>query len=139
MKCPVCYIPMIAVEYAKIELDYCVKCSGVWFDAGELALLLESVQLEGSSIPINRILTSPQIESSEKKRRCPICGKKMRKATLGHNPEITIDACPQEDGLWFDKEEISQLIGQLPEKAPAKSGSQGQVIAFLGDVFKAPE
>jgi len=130
---------MIVVEYAKIELDYCVECSGVWFDAGELALLLDAMQLKGSGISVKSILTSPEVQSSEKKRGCPICGKKMRKATVGHNPEVLIDACPREDGLWFDKDEISQLIGQLPDKVTTESGSQEQVISFLGDVFIAPD
>jgi len=46
MKCPVCDSLMIVVEHEKIELDYCVNCSGVWFDAEELELLLEAMQLD---------------------------------------------------------------------------------------------
>ena len=46
MKCPACSSLMIVVEHEKIELDYCVKCSGVWFDAEEMELLLEAMQLE---------------------------------------------------------------------------------------------
>jgi len=36
MKCPVCNSLMIVVEHEKIELDYCLNCSGVWFDAEEV-------------------------------------------------------------------------------------------------------
>jgi hypothetical protein len=93
---------MIVVEHEKIELDYCVNCSGVWFDAGELELLLETMELEGTALSLDNILTSPEAKSAEKKRRCPICGEKMKKATVGHKPEVLIDACPQGDGLWFD-------------------------------------
>ncbi len=59
----------------------------------------------------------------------------MKKATVGHKPEVLIDACPQGDGLWFDSGEVGQLITQLPEK----SDSQGRVITFLGEVFKGRE
>jgi len=41
VKCPVCRIDMIAVEHRKIELDYCVQCSGVWFDSGEFEAALQ--------------------------------------------------------------------------------------------------
>ena len=41
MICPVCKIDMIDVEYHQIELDYCIKCHGVWFDAEELGLLFD--------------------------------------------------------------------------------------------------
>ena len=137
MKCPACSSLMIVVEHENIELDYCLNCKGVWFDSGELELLLESMQLERTSLSLDNILTSPEAESSEKKRRCPICGRKMKKATVGHEPEVLIDACSQGDGLWFDSGEVGQLIAQLPDRPSEESGSQGRVITFLGEVFRA--
>ena len=137
MKCPACSNLMIVVEHENIELDYCTDCSGVWFDAGELELLLETMELEGSSLSLDSILTSPEAKSSEKKRKCPICRQKMKKATVGHEPEVLIDACQRGDGLWFDKGEVGQLITQLSDKPSEKSDSQGRVITFLGEVFRA--
>jgi len=136
MKCPVCKQLMIVVEHENIELDYCLSCSGVWFDAGELELLLETFQLEEAELSPDSILTSPEAESGEKKRRCPLCGRKMKKATVGHNPEVLIDACPQGEGLWFDKGEVVQLISHLSEKVPGETDYQGRVITYLGEVFK---
>jgi len=130
---------MIVVEHSKIELDYCTSCHGVWFDSGELELLLESVSLEPSSPFLNNILGSPETRSSEKKRKCPICNKKMKKTTIGQQPEILIDVCRQGDGLWFDGGEMEQLIRQLVKKQPEKLGSQQQIVSFLGEVFKARE
>ncbi len=137
MKCPACSNLMIVVEHENIELDYCTECSGVWFDAGELELLLETMQLEGSSLSLDTILTSPEARSSEKKRKCPICRQKMKKATVGHQPEVLIDACPRGDGLWFDKGEVGQLITQLSDRPSEKADSQGRVLTFLGEVFRA--
>ncbi len=136
MKCPTCHNLMIVVEHENIELDYCPDCSGVWFDAGELELLLEATQLEGTSLTLDGILSSPEASSAEKKRKCPICGRKMKKATVGHEPEVLIDACPWGDGLWFDKGEVGQLITQLPGKPSDKSDSQERIITFLGEVFR---
>lgn len=139
MICPVCKSDMIVVEHSKIELDYCTSCHGVWFDSGELELLLESVSLEPPSLFLNNILSSPETRSSEKKRKCPICNKKMKKTTIGQQPEILLDACRQGDGLWFDGGEMEQLIRQLVKKQPEKLGSQQQIVSFLGEVFKARE
>jgi len=50
MICPVCKCDMIVVEYHNIELDYCTTCKGVWFDSGELELLLESHGLEEAKL-----------------------------------------------------------------------------------------
>lgn len=135
MKCPACGQLMIVVEHESIELDYCVNCSGVWFDAGELELLLETMPVAAVSLSLDSILTSPEASSAEKKRKCPICGGKMKKATVGHEPEVLIDACPRGDGLWFDAGEVTQLIAQLPEEPSAEPDSQGRVINFLGEVF----
>ncbi len=136
MKCPACSNMMIVVEHEHIELDFCPDCAGVWFDAGELELLLETMQLEKSILSLDNILTSPEAKSTEKKRKCPICGKKMNKATVGHDPEVLIDACSRGDGLWFDAGEVGQLITQA--SSVEKSDSQGRVITFLGEVFQAP-
>ncbi|HEY49542.1 MAG TPA: zf-TFIIB domain-containing protein [Dehalococcoidia bacterium] len=139
MKCPACKHLMIVVEHENIELDYCLDCSGVWFDAGELELLFETMQLTESRLSLDSILTSPDARAKEKKRRCPLCGRKMKKATVGHDPEVLIDACPQGEGLWFDKGEVVQLIRQLSDKTPGSMDAQGRVINYLGEVFKVQD
>lgn len=135
MKCPVCKNPMIVVEHEKIELDYCVNCSGVWFDSGELELFLETMKLEKNSLSPGSLLSSPEAKTAEQKRKCPICGKKMKKANLGGEPQVLIDACAKGDGLWFDGGEVEQVIKQLAGKSAKTSDSQGRIINFMGKVF----
>jgi Zn-finger nucleic acid-binding protein len=139
MICPTCKSDMIVVEHNNIELDYCPRCHGVWFDSGELDLLLESMSLESPSLLFSNILNSKEAESSEKKRRCPICGQKMKKTTIGQQPEILIDVCRQGNGLWFDGGELGQLIKQMAKEPLEKPDSQDQLTAFLREVFKARE
>lgn len=139
MICPACKSDMIVVEYNKIELDYCTDCQGVWFDSGELELLLESMNLESQNVFFSNILSSEEAESSEKKRKCPICGQKMKKTGIGQEREILIDVCQRGDGLWFDGGELGQLTRQLAKKPSEKTRSQQEVITFLGEVFKPME
>ena len=136
MICPTCHSVMIVVEQAKVELDYCTNCSGVWFDSGELELLLDVMGLGGGSLSLTDILASPEAKTTEKKRRCPICSQKMKKTTIGEEPEVLIDMCPQGDGLWFDGGEVSRLVTQLVDKPHAKSDSQERILTFLVDTFK---
>lgn len=139
MICPVCKSDMIDVEYKRIELDYCTVCRGVWFDTEELELLIENIGPEESGLAVDSITGSPEAETSEKGRKCPICGQKMGKANIGHEPRILIDVCRRGDGLWFDGGEVGQLIKQLIKKPQAEGDSQQQVINFLGEVFGAPD
>lgn len=136
MICPTCKNAMVVVEHNQIELDFCTNCHGVWFDSGELELLLQSIKLESRNLFLNNILNSPETKSAEKKRRCPTCNQKMKKTTVGQQPEILIDVCQQGDGLWFDGGEMAQLIKRLVEQPSGKESSQQQVISFLGEVFQ---
>jgi len=128
---------MIIVEHERIELDYCTKCLGVWFDAGELSLLLESIDLEVGELNIADIMTLPEKTIAEKKRRCPACRRKMKKAAIGHDPEVIIDVCPSGEGIWFDGGELGQVITQRLDKSTAESGAPDRVVNFLGEVFQS--
>jgi Zn-finger nucleic acid-binding protein len=137
MICPTCREVMIVVEQDKIELDHCLSCLGVWFDAGELELMLERMGLDSGALFPAPIADLPDAETKEKKRRCPICGKKMKKVYIGQEPKVLIDICPRGDGLWFDGGEVRQIIEQCAAKPGAKAGSEERVLSFLGETFKA--
>ena len=138
MICPVCKTDMVVVEYHNIELDYCTDCKGVWFDSGELELMLKSYQVEGIEQSLEKITHSPDIHSTEKRRKCPICSRKMNKKVIGEQPRLLIDTCGEGHGLWFDGGEIAQLINQLVGEPQAIKSSGNEVIDFLEEVFKAP-
>ncbi len=132
MKCPVCRVPMIVVEYKKIELDFCVKCSGVWFDSGELELLMETIKAAGNALPPSHLPEASKPESSEKKRKCPICGRKMDKMLVGKEPQVLIDRCPRGEGLWFDGGELGQVITQIAG-TPSGKAQAHHILGFLGE------
>jgi len=136
MNCPACKGVVVVVEYEKIELDYCTQCSGVWFDSGELELLVERLHLDGTGLKPEEISALAEKDVHEKPRRCPICGRRMKKVVLGSEPEVLVDVCPVGDGLWFDGGEVTQVLSQLRCK-PSPGGRTDRVINFLGEVFKA--
>jgi len=138
MICPNCKNDMIVVQHHQIELDYCTNCRGVWFDAGELELFLDSLKLESPNLVIKNILGLPELKSSHGRRKCPICKRSMKETAIGQ-PAINIDVCRQGDGLWFDGGEVTELLRQLASKPSARANSQQQIITFLGEVFKVPE
>lgn len=47
MKCPKCTGEMQEVELAGIRVDQCGKCNGIYFDHGELEILIESKEPKG--------------------------------------------------------------------------------------------
>jgi len=135
MICPACKNDALIVEYNNIELDYCPACRGVWFDSGELELLLESAGLEHYQRFLAHINSAPEAVTSEKKRKCPICRRKMKKSYIDEDKKIMVDICPGGHGIWFDGGEVTQLLKELAHKSPSKHASQG-VMNYIGDIFK---
>jgi len=136
MICPVCRSQTLIVEFNNIELDNCPACRGVWFDSGELELLLESAGLGHYQSFLNNIISAPEAVSSEKKWKCPICRRKMKKVYIDEEREIMIDFCRRGHGIWFDSGEVNHLLKKLAGKTPGKAAYQ-DVLAFVGEVFKS--
>jgi Zn-finger nucleic acid-binding protein len=126
MDCPVCSSAMIVLELDEVEVDYCPDCGGIWLDAGELELLL------GDSQQAKKLLDSFKIDSkcAEKKRKCPICLKKMQKIIVGSSaPPLLIDKCAGGDGLWFDKGELKDIFDR------AALDRDNKIQKLLADMF----
>ncbi len=47
MKCPKCASHMEEIELMRIKVDKCTQCAGIYFDNGELQILLESKEPKG--------------------------------------------------------------------------------------------
>jgi Zn-finger nucleic acid-binding protein len=137
MICPVCKTGMIGIEHNRIELDYCVKCRGVWFDEDELELLFESLNIKNQCLSLTELLKNIDNTCTERRYRCPICRPNMTKVKIGDNPHILIDVCANGDGIWFDGGEAVQLIKQTSRSNSRDTNSEQQVIDFLGEVFRA--
>jgi Zn-finger nucleic acid-binding protein len=118
---------MIVVEHARIELDFCVRCRGVWFDHAELELFLHTLDRPAAGAAALRMKPHTGT-TAEQPRKCPLCRKRMQKSTIGSNPEVLIDSCSRGHGLWFDGGELDQVL----REATGDADAGGRVVSFLG-------
>jgi uncharacterized protein len=135
MLCPTCNNSLLIVEYKQIELDYCTRCHGVWFDANELDLLLKSMELDSTDDKFADMFRLPEAQVNEALRKCPVCRKKMKKTYLGEDPKVLVDVCRRNDGVWFDGGEVARLIRNVAKSSGKGSASGNRVVDFLGEVF----
>ncbi|MEE9270202.1 MAG: zf-TFIIB domain-containing protein [Candidatus Krumholzibacteria bacterium] len=112
MNCPGCNYPLIVLEVEGVEIDHCLACSGVWLDAGELGLLLADAANKDELMQS----LAAGVQGKEKKIRCPICRKHLEKVDYGTEKKVRLDKCPNNDGLWFDRGELLDMInmGEFP-------------------------
>jgi len=125
MNCPSCNNPLIVLEHEQIEVDFCANCEGVWLDAGELEMIC------GDAAAVARVLehSGMCVVRGERARRCPICNTKMGKATSPLPSPVTYDRCLAGHGLWFDRGELAQLLGE------GELAGAGSLKEFLRQVF----
>jgi Zn-finger nucleic acid-binding protein len=116
---------MVILELDQIEIDHCLKCGGIWLDAGELELLLEN------AAEVEEVLRQPVAAGAAagSGRKCPICRKRMEVIEIGDEKKIAIDRCRNGDGLWFDKGELEGVLRIL-------GGDSGnKVVRLLEEMF----
>ena len=128
MLCPVCKLDMFVLEFELIEIDRCQECGGVWLDSGELEQMGERAGvLRGDLLSAlgERKGEKPQGRPG---RRCPICRRALLEVKTAGKPPITVDRCPAEHGLWFDRGELKAVV-------QAAGADAGNVLArFLSDL-----
>lgn len=128
MNCPVDKSPLIVIEWSQIEVDHCNKCKGVWFDAGEIDLLIKKAKLESPAVDFLKL---PDVENPhEKNHKCPVCGRIMKKRMVGNPPDLCLDVCDRGHGIWFDGGELKHFLTELSHE------HRSEVTDFLSDVFK---
>ncbi len=129
--CSNCGHEMAILVLNDTEIDYCLNCGSIWLDKGELDFIV-SKGFSDSDIE-KSILKDPSKEclKKEKKRKCPICSKKMtKKLFIGESSEIVLDIC-EKHGLWFDEGELYEVVKN------EKNENNIEVITFLKDLFNS--
>jgi Zn-finger nucleic acid-binding protein len=126
MRCVACKKPMVVLELEQIEIDYCLACSGIWLDSGELELLVDR------PLSIQELFLSKATgqQSNRGTRKCPICRRRMDITEIGAQKPVQIDHCPQDHGFWFDRGELEEIIGILA------GGAHSRVADLLHNMFQ---
>lgn len=127
MRCITCKEEMVILELEGVEIDYCYGCRGIWLDKGELEELLADKE-QGDAL-LNSIQSAGEVK--EKKRKCPICKKKMEKISMKVKNKFILDRCLAH-GIWFDKGELDGILDEISEKSKKSS----KLSLVLNDIFR---
>ena len=106
MECPKCQAQMEPVRFEDTEVDRCVRCGGLWFDA------LEEEEIRGrpGSVAID---TGPAWQAAmhnvQPKVFCPVDGTLMLRMVDSAPPDIWVESCPVCHGTFLDAGELTEL------------------------------
>jgi Zn-finger nucleic acid-binding protein len=103
MECPKCHgnIAPIATHEG-VELDFCSGCSGILFDAGELAEYFE-LATDIPELPTNLD------NATDTDFKCPKCSNMWIEIRFQSTETLLIDLCRHCGVLWLDKGEFPRL------------------------------
>jgi PAT family beta-lactamase induction signal transducer AmpG len=106
MRCPKCRADMEVVEVDGQEVDRCLQCHGLWFDAGEMEALAH-----GSAAATLDTGTSREgrLYNVIDDYRCPRCGGHMERKADPEQPHIWYETCGACEGSFFDAGEFRDL------------------------------
>lgn len=106
MRCPKCRSDMEQINYEGTEIDRCTICNGVWFDAGEVAVLLNkeaAVAIDTGDAHDGKQYN--QIDDYG----CPRCGGEMLRKVDERQRHIWYETCSSCEGSFFDAGEFRDL------------------------------
>jgi Zn-finger nucleic acid-binding protein len=95
------------------EIERCGSCFGLFFDPGEINILLESSVSNVFDINLELISNINKDRFKKKKKftyiKCPVCLTLMNRVNFGHRSGVIIDQCIKH-GIWADSGEITHLM-----------------------------
>ena len=114
--CPHCdeALQTITLNLKKpFEIDRCKSCFGLFFDPGEINILLESSVSNIFDINLELITNINKDRYKKNKKftyiKCPVCFTLMNRVNFGHRSGVIIDQCIKH-GIWTDSGEITHLM-----------------------------
>lgn len=106
MRCPKCRADMVEIDVQGTLVDRCLKCHGLWFDAGEIEALRHKETAE--------IIDDGSAREGKKfdaihHYRCPRCGGEMCHTMDQQQRHIHFETCVDCGGSYFDAGEFLDL------------------------------
>ena len=129
--CPKCDVPLFVLHFKNIEVDFCDGCRGLWLDSGELEELLARTGAQPDDPLLTFRLQDGRVADGHR-HLCPRCDEPLREVQVDHpgSMVLTLDKCPRGHGLWFDADELQQLLTMFPPDCDA-----GKTIDGLNELF----
>ena len=140
MECPNDKEQLEKILFHNVEVDYCPRCLGLWFDSDELRLAKDEKdkQLNWVDVDLWRDRLKFQVKQGEK--HCPVCRAGLQEVKYDES-KTRVDFCKMCYGIWLDRGEFKQIINYLKSKSDYEILHHyvKNLIVQLWEVFSGPE
>ena len=116
MRCPQCNAKLDQALLANVEVDYCPKCYGMWFEEEELRWAKDERDRDLRWLDIDLWKDEGHFRISPSEKLCPIDRMPLYETRYGDS-SIKVDVCNVCRGIWLDRGEFKEIVKYLREKA----------------------
>jgi len=116
MVCPDCKIELDKAIFYNVEVDYCKKCLGVWFEDEELRWVKDKKDKDLNWFDIDLWRDKTKFEISRGNRICPVCRMPLYEVEYDKS-KTKVDLCNLCRGVWLDRGEFKRIMEYLKERA----------------------
>ncbi len=112
LPCPSCKgVKLTGSMIGDVEIDQCLHCGGVWLRQDLFDRVASDKETRGRALGMLPITPPTQAVSHMDVvyRPCPSCAKMMNRYNYARISGVILDGC-KGHGLWFDRDELRQVL-----------------------------
>lgn len=140
MCCPRCKKTLEKAIFNRVEIDYCPKCLGMFFDEEELRWAKDERDRNLAWLDIDLWEDKTKFKIGRGARLCPCCRLPLYEVFYGGS-EIVVDLCNVCKGVWLDRGEFKKIIDYLKRTADREVLTKYAKNLFkeFQEIFSGPE
>jgi len=139
-KCPRCKIPLSSTILYGVEVDYCPKCYGLFFEEEELRWAKDEKDKKLKWLDVDLWKNKEDFKVSYGIRLCPRCRVPLYEVYYGDSG-IIVDVCNLCHGIWLDRAEFKKIIDYLKKEADYQvlNNYIKNLLEEFVEIFMGPE
>ncbi len=140
MVCPDCKVEMEKALLAGVEVDFCPRCLGLWFQEKELDQAKDQKDKNLRWLDTDLWKDEEKFRISRGSKFCPECRLPLYETEYGDS-RIKVDVCNICRGIWLDRGEFKKIVSYLKEKADYEilNNYLKNLKEEFGEIFEGPE
>lgn len=140
MECPNDGEKLKTALFHEVEVDYCPKCLGIWFDKDELRLAKDEKDSQLNWVDVDLWRDKSKFRVSRGEKFCPVDRSGLQEVKYDGS-KTKVDFCKMCKGIWLDRGEFKQIMNYLRSKSDYEilHHYTKNLVAQLWEVFSGPE
>ena len=140
MECPNDHEQLERILFHQVEVDYCPRCLGVWFDADELRLAKDDKDKQLNWVDVDLWRDKSKFHIFRSDKQCPVDRAGLLEINYDGS-KTKVDFCKMCKGVWLDRGEFKQIINYLKNKSDYEilHHYSKNLVLQLWEVFSGPE